>query len=137
MPQLGGWLGGCGAERWGCSMRAEGFPLLSGGVGGLGFGGEYPSPLKDVLGWGMRVPAGVPLTPLCLPAAGKPPKPYGGALGALGFRGEHGAPARRALPCLRPSGIPGGLRAQGGLIPHPPAGGAGCAAGKYCGRKRK
>lgn len=50
--------------------------------------------------WGSRIPTGVPLTPLCLPPAGKPPKAYGGALGALGFRGELGAPlpARPARP---------------------------------------
>lgn len=85
----------------------------------------------------MRIPAEVPLTPLCLPAAGKPPKPYGGALGALGFRGEHGAPAPRARPCPPPLRHPWRGAGAGRAHPASPAGGAGCAAGKYCGRKRK
>lgn len=95
----GGSAGGCGAGKWGCPVGAEGFALLSGGVGGLGFGGEYPSRPRGVLWRGVRIPTGVPLTPLCLPPAGKPPKPYGGALGALGFRGEHGPPAPRGRSC--------------------------------------
>lgn len=51
-------------------------------------------PGRAFLGWGVdpctQLPSGmgILLTLLCLPPAGKPPKTYGGALGALGFRGE-------------------------------------------------
>lgn len=61
-PRASAWglAWGVGAEKWGCSMRAEGFALLSGGVGGLGFGGEYPSPHEGRFGVGGACARGGP-----------------------------------------------------------------------------
>lgn len=116
MPQPGDWPGGWGQRNGGapCVLRAS----LSFQVGSAAWDlvvSIHP-PMKDVLGWGVRVPAGVPLTPLCLPAAGKPPKPYGGALGALGFRGEHGAPCPASASPASPVGC--GRREGSSRIPR-------------------
>lgn len=69
--------------------------MLAGGVGGqLGFGGECTLVTRmGLLGWspfkGRLSPRCLPPhSSLCLVPTGKPPKTYGGALGALGFRGE-------------------------------------------------
>lgn len=136
----GGWAepegsaGGCGAGKWGCPVGAEGFALLSGGVGGLGFGGEYPSCPR---GGGCGSPRGSRSSRSAFPPQGSPPSPTEERWVRWALEVSTVPPLPEAGPAPRPFSHAGrGAGAQGGLTPHPPAG-AGCAAGKYCGRKRK
>lgn len=132
-------LGSAGGPAWGgvwgreigVPPISEGFSLLSGGVGGLGFGGEYPSPPRAFWGGGCVSLRGSRSPRSAFPLQGSPPRPTE----------EPWVPwALEVSRVPRSQGpVSGGVRGrrEGSSRIHPRAGGAGCAAGKYCGRKRK